>query len=394
MHDFADAPFLFHMPTQVQFGRGCASAVGDCVAGLGKRAMLVTMPDLPFVEQVLSRIESAGVETLLSTQVLPNPRAPMVDAAAAQAAEAGVDVVVGLGGGSAIDTAKAIAVAATHEGRAWEFAIDYRGQTRDATAATLPIVAVPTTSGTGAEVSGVAVISNPATTQKGPIRSPHIFPRAALVDPDLTVSMPRRLTASSGFDAFTHAFERYMSRVRHPMVDALAMSAMQMVVDHLEAAVNDGGDMDARVCMSWASCQSTLCVAAKLGESGLHVLGLPLSAHLDVAHGESMAVFLPHLVADACAYVPEQCRWLARLFGEEPGGTDTLAPACFRGIRRWLARIGLDQGLQHYGVDEAMCRRLAESINVARFENTFYGSRTREQVEAFYHRVLSDAPHL
>lgn len=392
MFDFADKPFLFHMPAQIVFGRDCSKLVGEYVARFGRRAMLVTMAELPFVDQVRRQIEGAGVETTVFTKVKPNPLAPMIDEGAALARAEGVEVVVGLGGGSAIDSAKAIAICATQEGSSWEYSIDCRGELREATDATLPIVAVPTTAGTGSEVTPGSVIGNPDTKQKGPIRSPYIFPRVALVDPDLTVSMPPGLTAASGFDAFSHAFERFMSCVGHPLVESLAKPAMTMVVENLATAVSDGSNVDARVTMSWASCQSSMCVDAKLGEAGLHILGLPLSAHLDVPHGHSLAVFLPYLLQDAAPVLPEQCHWLAQLFGEPFDGQDPdgLAEACFAGATRWLKSIGLGQGLNEYGVDEALCGLLAESVNVARFENTFYGSRTREEVEAFYLRVLRD----
>lgn len=390
MHDFADAPFVFHMPTQVVFGRGCVRSIGEHVAPLGTRAVLVTMPELPMADSVRADLEAAGIETTVFTQVKPNPIVPMVDEGARVAREVRAQVVIGLGGGSAMDTAKGIAVGATHDGSVWEYVLDYAGETREPTPATLPIVAIPTTAGTGAEVSGVAVLGNPNTKQKGPIRNGFIFPRIALVDPELTFTMPPRLTASSGFDAFTHGFERLMSCVSHPFVDAIAQSAMAAVVETLETAVADGDNADARVRMSWASCQATMCVAAKLGEAGLHVMGLPLSAHLDVPHGESMAVLLGHMLVDAAEYLPDQCLWLAHLFGEEPGGgdIDALASACYRGVTRWLERIDLNIPLTEYGVDEAMCTKLAESVNLSRFENTFYRSRTRDEVEAFYRRVM------
>ncbi len=180
MFDFADKPFLFHMPAQIVFGRDCSKLVGEYVARFGRRAMLVTMAKLPFVDQVRRQIEGAGVETTVFTKVKPNPLAPMIDEGAALARAEGVEVVVGLGGGSAIDSAKAIAICATQEGSSWEYSIDCRGELREATDATLPIVAVPTTAGTGSEVTPGSVIGNPDTKQKGPIRSPYIFPRVAV----------------------------------------------------------------------------------------------------------------------------------------------------------------------------------------------------------------------
>ena len=393
MHTFAAIPFEFHIPTRIIFGVGCSQHLAQVVATFGRRAMLVTMPGVPCADSLQEQLASAGLSVVRCDRVRSNPLARMIDEAAVVAREEGVELVVGVGGGSVIDTAKGVAVGATHAGSVWEYSIDCAGGPREVTSAALPVVAVPTTAGTGAEASGVAVIGNDSTAQKGPVRSPHIYPRVALVDPELTLSMPPRLTASTGFDAFSHAFERYLSTARHPLVDALAESAMSAVVANLETAVRNGQDLAARTALSWSATQAIMAVAARVGEAGLHILGLPLSARLGVAHGESLAALLPTLLADAVGPLPDRAEWLAGLFARVAERTSTPGEtACARGARAWLRAIGLDVSLADYGVDERMCGLLAESVNLARFRNTFYGRMTREEAREFYLRALRNNP--
>lgn len=232
-----------------------------------------------------------------------------------------------------MDTAKGAAVAASHEGTAWEYTIEFKGEQREATSSTFPIVAVPTTAGTGSEVSGVAVLSNHETRQKGPVRSPYIYPRTAIIDPELTLSMPPALTAATGFDALSHALERYLSMARHSVIDLLAEDAIRTIVRNLKSVVDDGANMETRSRMMWASTQAAMCIGARLNECGLHILGLPLSAHLGTAHGVSLAALAPFILEDAAPHFPEKCARLAGILG---AGAASLVPDA---MRRWLRLV-------------------------------------------------------
>ena len=391
MHHFSDKPFAFSMPTRVVFGRGCSGRAAEEARAFGETVLFVTMEDIPCAERIRASLAGSGLRIIPFVDVQPNPLAHKIDEAAALARARGVDVVVAVGGGSVMDTGKGAAIGATHDGSIWEYCLDYDGPRRSATSATLPVIAIPTTAGTGSEVSGIAVIGNAETRQKGPVRSPHIFPRVALVDPDLTLTLPPRLTASTGFDAFSHALERYLSVLRHPLVDSLAQPAMRLVVENLEAAVHDGSDVGARVALSWASTQAIMAVAAQVGESGLHILGLPLSAQFGVSHGESLAVLMPELMRDVCVHLPDRARWIANLLGAEAGpgmSGQALCEVCVDATVGWLKRIGLDRRLSDYGVTPEACETLAQVVNLSRFGNTFYGARTLPQVRDFYQRVL------
>ena len=375
--------FEFHMPTRVLFGTGVLQRAADEVREFSQRAILTTMADLPFVGRVVDLLKDGGIDVTVFDQCEPNPRAVTCDRAAALAREKGCGVFVGLGGGSAMDTAKGAAVAAAHELPAWEFTIEY-SEPREATSSTYPIVAIPTTAGTGSEVSRVAVLSNHETKQKGPVRSPYIYPRTAIIDPELTVSMPPELTAATGFDALSHALERYMGAARHSMIDLLAEDAIHTIIQNLKTAVDNGQDLQARSKIMWASTQAAICLGARLNELGLHILGLPLSANLGTSHGVSLAALVPFLLSDAAPHFPEKCDKLTRMLG---GDIDNMG--CADAMRRWLREIGLDISLRDVGVTDEICLELARSVNLQRFANTFYKEKTRADVEKFYLDALN-----
>ena len=371
------------MPTRILFGPGVVQSVADAVGAFSQRALLATMADLPFVGRVVDLLRSGGIDVTVFDQCEPNPQASTCDRAAALAREKGCGIFIGLGGGSAMDTAKGAAIAAAHEHPAWEFTIEYTDP-REATSNTFPIVAIPTTAGTGSEVSHVAVLSNHETKQKGPIRSPYIHPCTALVDPELTLSMPPELTAATGFDALSHALERYLGPAHHSMIDLLAEDAIGTVIQNLKRAVENGDDLDARSKMMWASTQAAICLGGRLNELGLHIFSLPLSVHLGTAHGISLAALVPFLLRDAAPYFPEKCARLTQMLG-----ADIRDVTCADAMRGWLREVGLNLSLRDLGVTPELCLKLAQSVNLQRFANTFYGEKTRVEVENFYRDALS-----
>jgi alcohol dehydrogenase class IV len=198
-------------------------------------------------------------------------------------------MVIGIGGGSSMDSAKAIAVEAVHEGTI----LDYLFYTPGPTAKTLPIITVGTTAGTGSQVGPGAVITNTAKKDKTALWSDYLFPVLAIVDPDLTASMPPSVTSQTGFDAFCHGFEALMSNNGNPHSACLALDAIKRVVQYLPQAIADGGDMEARSQMAWADTLAGYAIA----ESGVtlpHGLGMQISGHCPhVTHGQSLAVTYP-----------------------------------------------------------------------------------------------------
>jgi alcohol dehydrogenase class IV len=366
------ASMAFHMPTQIIFGVGEVARVGQLGRLLGRRALVVSTPGLPHLDRIVSLLKQAGVDGLPYTLTQPNPLARDLDRAGALAREEGCDLVVGVGGGSSIDTAKGAALMAMNEGSIWEYSIECEGQPREAQGA-LPKIAIPTTAGTGSEVNSIAVIGNAQTRQKGPVRSLHNFPAYAVIDPELTISMPSHVSASTGFDALTHAFERYMQPRYHPFVDLMAEGVIATVLECLPKVLADPEDIELRCRMAWSATQAALCVNARLSESGLHIFGLPISAIKDVPHGVALASMLPAILADIAPSFPRQVARLAEMAGADPTGLsqEESAALCLRATEDWLESIGMTYRLSELGCDEHDCREMAAVVNMDRLAASY-----------------------
>ncbi len=261
--------FTFRLPTTLVFGPGRLNELETTTfLPQGRKAMLVcgasgNILRQGYLDRVQGLLAARGVKSVVFDQVRANPRTEDVDAAAAKAREMGVDFVVGIGGGSVLDSAKCIALAAANEGLFWE---NMLGQ-KYADAKGLPVVAVPTTAGTGTEGNAVAVLCGPEG-KRGFVH-PAFSPVLALIDPELTRSVPQRLTAITGMDAFFHAVECFLSTARQPMTDMLCLEAAHLVTRFLPQAVDDGNDINARTALAWASTAAGMCLS----------LSSPISQH-------------------------------------------------------------------------------------------------------------------
>ncbi len=252
--------FTFHMPTALVFGPGKLDDLEKTpLLPAGKKAMILVgqsgnVVRQGYLDRVLGLLSARGVACTVFDSVRANPRAEDVDIAAAKARDMGVEFLVGLGGGSVIDTAKCVALAAANEGPFW--ASIQSGAWDGAKA--LPIVAIPTTAGTGTETNRVAVACGPEG-KRGFVH-PGFAPALAIVDPQLSSSCPPRLTALTGMDAFFHAVECFLSKVHQPMTDMLCLEAVSLIARFLPTAVEDGSDLNARTAMAWASTAAGMCL--------------------------------------------------------------------------------------------------------------------------------------
>ena len=292
------------------------------------------------------------------TGVLPNPTTDVVTAGADMAKEFKAEVVIGLGGGSSMDTAKAIAVEAVHPGTAW----DYNCHTDGPTEATLPIIAISTTAGTGSQLTQCAVITKTSDKDKSAIWNNNIFPKVALVDPELTASMPKSVTAQTGFDAFCHNFEAYLSVNTSPVVEALALDAIRNVVEYLPKALEDGTDLEAR---------SKMCYVDSLGgytnsNAGVtlpHGLGMQVGGHCPhVTHGQSLAAIYPEFTRFTWKSAVDKFAAVGRIFNPELEKEDneTAAEKCCEEIDKFLKKIGLWIGFKDLGVTMEDIREIAD----------------------------------
>ncbi len=312
--------FRSHLPVDIQFGAGLLKELGQLASAHGKCAFLVTMPEmvlLGLAERAQQSLEQAGIKVVLFDQVSPEPKSGDMESAANAARESKADLVIGLGGGSAIDVAKAVAIGATHPAPIWDYVnLSNRPPKPVDAQATLPVIAIPTTAGTGSEVTPYSVVTNSETVQKGTIKEAAIFPRIALVDPELSSSMPERLTAQTGVDAFAHSLESLLNVAnRTPVSDALAWEALSRLIHFLPQAVRNPSDLEAR---SQVACAATLSgmVIAQAGTTVAHAIAQPLGARLGTTHAESVALFTVPVLRRT---LPHDAKRIARLGTLLPG---------------------------------------------------------------------------
>jgi len=352
--------FEFNHSTRIVFGRGRAADLPEEVKALGgSRVLLVSDPGVVaagLAEPLLRALADGGIAATLFSDLSPNPRDGECRAAADAALAAAADVVVGLGGGSAMDVAKSAAALVTNGGtvRDWE---DPRRLERPP----LPSVCLPTTAGTGSEVTFVAVITDERRHYKMTLLDRRLAPDVAIVDPVLTRTLPPALTAATGVDALTHAIEAYTCRAATPVTDVFALRAVELVSGALERAVADGDDMEAR---EQVLLGSTLAGIA-FGNSdvgAVHCLGESVGGLYDTPHGVANAAFLAEVMAFNVPADPARHATLARALGVDTAGMDDEAAghAAAERVRELRRRLGLPRLRDLPGVDPADFPRLAE----------------------------------
>jgi alcohol dehydrogenase class IV len=354
--------FSYFAPTEIVFGRGRIDEIGALAARFGKKALLVTGPRsparTPLYDRIKQKLADAGVQSAHFDGVIPNPTTAVVSAGANLAKQFGAELVIGIGGGSSMDTAKAVAVEAAHPGTAWDYLHYKSGPTEK----TLPIIAVGTTAGTGSQTTPCAVITNTAKKDKSAIWHKNIFPRIALVDPDLTASMPGDVTAQTGFDAFCHNFESYLSVNTNPLVETLALDAITIIVRYLPRALADGGDMEARSQMAWADTLGGLNIASG-GVTLPHGLGMQVGGHCPhVTHGQALAAIYPEFTRYTWESAVEKFARAGRIFDPSLTNADDAAAAqkSCEAIDGFLKKIGLWIGFKDLNVSKEDIRAIAD----------------------------------
>jgi alcohol dehydrogenase class IV len=358
--------FSYFQPTEIVFGSGKIAEIGQIAARFGKRCLLVTTPAVPATSAQFSKVEElltrAGVAVVHFDGVSSNPTTDQVSAGARLAREAAVDVVLGLGGGSSMDAAKAIAVEATHEGTSW----DYLFYKKAPTARTLPIIAVTTTSGTGSQTTPCAVITKSDERDKSAIWHANIFAKVALVDPELMRTLPPNVTAITGFDAFSHNFEAFISNGTNPYVEALAADGLRMIVTYLPRVLEDASDIRAREALAWADTLGGLSISSA-GVTLPHGLGMQIGGHCPhVAHGQALAALYPEFTRFTFAHSVEKFAAVARILNPRLDTVEELTAAekCCEEVDAFLKRIGMWLSLRSLGVPHNEVRLIADKGQV------------------------------
>jgi len=361
--------FDYFQPTQIHYGSGRLSEVGDVVAGYGTRCLLVTVPpeSAPVFPALFDRVktylEDAGVVVEHFAGVVPNPTTDSVTAGAALAKEFGADVILGVCGGSSMDTAKAISVEATHSGTAWDYLWFSDKQPSEVR---LPVVVVTTTSGTGSHVTQVAVVTNPAEKNKSAIFNSNIFPDVAIVDPELMTTVPQHVTASTGFDVFCHAFESYLHVNASPYTDLMALEAIRIVSQFLPKVLEDGSNLKAREAMAWADTLAGLCIA-NAGVTLPHGIGMTIGGYCPhVMHGEALAVTYPEFTRYTYPCAVDKFATMGRIFDPTLEGEvdEVAAERSCEAVDAFLKKIGMWLSLKRLGVSEEEVALIADHSQV------------------------------
>lgn len=345
----------FHLPTRIIFGVGSFKQLGTEAKEFGQKAMLVigrsSVRRTGVLDSAVEDLKSNGVDTLIFDKVVPNPRASTIDEGAGVVRREGIDLVIGLGGGSAMDTAKGIVLASTGTKPFW----DYIGTDIKVSGPVLPLILVPTTAATGSEANYFAAITNWETREKKACITPYIFPRVSIVDPELTLSVPKQETATGGVDIFCHVVEGYITAQEpSPLTDGIMETVMRMAVAFLPKALTRLDDIEARTQLSWAStlaCSLFVTLGGGYGQRTLHLISNPLSGYYDVTHGDCLAALLPAWMRYTLPVKPERFRSLGKnVFGEEDGIVAT---------ERWLDKVGMKFRLGDFGIEPGLFEELA-----------------------------------
>lgn len=333
--------FEFFMPTQVVFGRGKVSEVGERAKAFGDKGLVVTDKGLlatGLVDRVLHSLDKAGVSYLIWSDIVPNPRDVDIERGAAYAIEQKIDYMIAIGGGSAMDTAKAIGAIMTNGGKCEDW---YEGNLEKPIA---PLICIPTTCGTGSEVTHESIVNNTKTLEKDCIWGPMVSASLTILDSEMLDKLPAKILSSTGMDALTHAVEAYVCKVSNPLTDALAIQAIEMIGKNIVKAVNEH-DSEALDAMLAASTMAGMAFGNS-DVASVHSISEALGGFYDIPHGVANAMMLAPVSRLSIAGAPEKYADVAKALGIDIEGMDTVAAA-------------------NAGVD--YIQKLSDTLNIPRF---------------------------
>ena len=358
--------FTFELPTKIQYGIGATGDLADVIKNLNAvKVLLVTDKGIVrsgLLDRIIDLLESNKLRWQVFDSVEANPKDYNVQQGAEVASHFGPDCLVALGGGSPIDCAKAIAVVARQGGAVR----DYEGPNKIG-ADVLPLIAIPTTAGTGSEVTFSSVITDSGEKFKFSIKDPRIAPRVALVDPEMTVSMPPDLTASTGMDALTHAIEGFTANAAEPIADSAALYAIELITSNLRTALFDGSNLEARAGMLLGSLLAGIAFSHS-DVAAVHCVAEALGGKYDAPHGVCNAVVLPAVMAYNMEYCKERYARIAAAMGLFDENIDKAARRAVDAVQKLAVDVHLPAfstlGVQENDLEELAINSVKNGSNV------------------------------
>ncbi len=375
----------WNYPTQMAVGAGRISELADHCKALGMTSpLLITDPglaSLPMVDQIIRDLNAAGLNCGLFTNIKTNPTGENVDAGVIYYREQNHDGVIAFGGGSALDAAKAVALMVGQDAPIWNFEDVGDNWTHVNVSGMAPVVAVPTTAGTGSEVGRASVITDQANHLKKIIFHPNMLPAQVILDPELTIGLPATLTAATGMDALSHNLEALCSPFYHPMGEGIAVEGIRLVQEYLPRAVTDGTDIEARAQM--LVCSSMGSTAFQKGLGGMHALAHPLGALYDAHHGTLNAILMPYVLKANRRKIEQRLDRLTRYMG--------LSETGFDGFQNWVLQLREQLRIPHTLAEIDINSAQAERIGAMAVADPSAGGNPISFSASEYQQIFQDA---
>ncbi|MCT4593910.1 MAG: iron-containing alcohol dehydrogenase [Anaeromicrobium sp.] len=357
--------FDFSVPTKVLFGEGKLNELKDYLGNMGKKGLLVTgkssMRKTGVLDRVIKLGKESGVEIIVNEGVEPNPTSDYINHMSKLVRKEGCDFLIGLGGGSPMDAAKAISLLAINDGVIEDYLPGGKYEDMANVLGALPIVAITTTAGTGSEVTMFSVITNKKTKEKPGIGHQCLFPVLSIIDPELMVSVPKHITLSTGVDVLFHALEAYICTVATPLTDMYALEAIKLVLENLGDVLEDGSNLEKRSKVAWANTLAGMAIV-QASTVGIHGMGHPIGGHTNSPHGMTMAALGKAFLDKTYDGDIDRYSNITKILGYDCEGLSKKECAAKSGeaLQRVLDRFGAHVTISDLGVKEDMIETLAK----------------------------------
>ncbi len=378
----------FYAPGKIIFGPGSLSQIGIEAKRLGDKALVVlgkgSMRKSGTLDRLTNLLKEDKVEYIIYENIPSDPSVELVDKGVSLARKEKCNVVIALGGGSVLDAGKAISAMVTNEGSVADYQ-EIEGKGKKFQHKTIPFIAIPTTSGTGSEATKNSVITNTELGLKKSIRDPWLIPEVALVDPELTLSLPPHITAICGGDALTQCIEPYLGKKSQEITDALALHAIELIGRSLVRAVKEGNNLEARKDMAMAALLSGLCLSNS-GLGAAHALSHPLGVHYKIPHGLSCAVLLPYVMEFNLPVVTKKLTKIAQALEEDASllSETEAAQRVVEKIKEMFSQAGIKENLSEWGIKEEDFLQLAKESKGGSLNNNPRETSEADLIELLY----------
>ena len=378
----------FYAPRKIIFGPGGLSQVGVEAKRLGSKALVVSgksaMRNSGVLDRLTHLLKENNLEYVIYENIPSDPAVETIDTGTDFARKEKCNLIIALGGGSVLDSGKAISAMVTNKGSVADYQ-EIEGKGRKFQYKTLPFIAIPTTSGTGSEATKNAVITNPEFNLKKSIRDPMLIPEVALVDPELTLSLPPHITAISGGDALTQCIESYLGKKSQEITAALALHAIGLIGKSLVKAVNDGKNLEARKNMAMAALLSGLCLSNS-GLGAVHALSHPLGVYYKIPHGLSCTVLLPYVMEYNLPVVTKKMVKIAESLGENISSLSEIEAAqrAAEKIKEILTAVRIKENLFGWKIKEEDFPQLIKGAKGGSLNNNPRDTSDEDLIELLY----------